>query len=109
MIVENTYFYGGPIRYLGVFYAKAPSFAGGDPQISKLHFDYAVKTFPNYLPNKTIMANWLVPKLQDEELYEKLLTEVQAADLSVAPEIVPENDFAKKEAKLLMELMDDKF
>ena len=113
LLVDQDYYSGGPLRYLGIFYAKAPSFAGGDVKVSKLFFEYADSTNPA-LSTKRCMAEYLIPRLQEmdddarEEYFTKTLNAVinhkQEGD---AAKPRPEDSVEKRKAKILLEQADD--
>lgn len=107
--LDENFFYGGPHRYFGTFYSVAPSFAGGDTTVSKTHFDKSLTIAPNYLATKVLMAENYAPKMQDKELYKKLLEEVLAAPDDGIPELVPESKIEKQKAKELLSQIDEKF
>lgn len=89
--LDETFYHGGPHRYFGAFYAVAPGFAGGDPVKAQEHYDKALEIAPYFIGTKVLMAENLATKLDDEAMYDRLLEEVLASDLSdVPPEILPE-------------------
>jgi tetratricopeptide (TPR) repeat protein len=89
--LDENYYHGGPHRYFGAFYSVAPDFAGGDVEKSREHFEKALEIAPYFIGTKVLMAENLATKLDDEEMYDRLLEEVLASDLSdVPPEILPE-------------------
>lgn len=107
--LDPNYFYGGPHRYFGVFYAVAPAFAGGDLKKSKEHFEKSLQLAPNYLGTKVRWAEELAVKEQDEATFDKLLNEVIAAPDDAIPELTPEIMVDKQKAKELLADKDDKF
>jgi tetratricopeptide (TPR) repeat protein len=109
LAIDETYFYGAPHRYFGAFYAAAPSFAGGDLNKSKEHFDKALSVDPRYLGTKVLYAEFYATKTSDKALFEKLLGEVKAGDPMVVPEIVPEQKLEQKKGELLMSQVNELF
>jgi tetratricopeptide (TPR) repeat protein len=107
--LDPTFFYGGPHRYFGAFYAVAPSFAGGDLEKSKVHFNKSLEIEPNYLGTKVLWAAELATKEQDEDTFEKLLNEVLAAPDDAIPELTAETIAEKGKAKDLLAQQDDLF
>ena len=97
-----TFFYQGPDRYFGVFYARAPGFAGGDPVKSQKHFEASLKAHPDYLGTRVLMAQDLAVKIQNREMFETQLKYVLEADVNVIPEIAAENGVEQKKAKALL-------
>lgn len=100
--LSPTFFYGGPHRYFGAFYAVAPAFAGGDLEKSKVHFTKSLEIEPNYVGTKVLWAAELAVKQQDEDTFEKLLNEVLAAPDDAIPELMPEIIVEKGKAKELL-------
>jgi hypothetical protein len=100
--LDETFYHGGPHRYFGAFYAVAPGFAGGDPVKSQEHYDKALAIAPYFIGTKILMAENLATKLDDEAMFDRLLEEVLAVDLStVPPEILPEMTVEQTKAREL--------
>jgi hypothetical protein len=107
---ENpSYFYQGPDRYFGVFYAKAPGFAGGDMKKSAAHFNRSLDAQPNYFGTRVLMAEEWAIKEDNRALFEELLNYVLNTDPNVIPELVPENTCDQRKATKLMAEIDDTF
>lgn len=100
--LDPTFFYGGPHRYFGAYYAVAPAFAGGDLEKSKVHFNKSLEIEPNYVGTKVLWAAELSTKEQDEDTFEALLNEVLAAPDDAIPELRPEIIVEKAKAKELL-------
>lgn len=107
--LDPNFYYGGPHRYFGAFYAIAPAFAGGDLEKSKVHFNKSLEIEPNYVGTKVLWAAELAVKQQDEDTFDKLLAEVLATPDDVIPELKPEIIAEKAKAKELMAERDDLF
>ena len=107
--LDPAYYYGAGDRGLGAFYAKAPSFAGGDLDKAKAHFDKSLKIEPNYFGTKVLMAQYYATKKQDKALFKKLLEEVLAGDVNVLPDVIPMQKIEQRHAKELLAQIDDKF
>ncbi len=107
--LDPQFFYGAGDRGLGAFYAKAPSFAGGDLGKAHQHFTRSLEIEPNYLGTKLLIAEYYATKKQDKKLFTKILQEVIDADPSVLPDIVPEQKADQEKAKRLLALVEDKF
>jgi hypothetical protein len=103
--LDASFYHNGPDRYFGAFYAVAPGFAGGDLTKSQEHYEKSLAAAPYFLGTKVLMAENLAVKLDDEEMFDRLLAEVLAADLSaVPPEILPEMKVEQAKAKELQGL-----
>jgi len=106
---DETFYYAAGHRGLGVFYAKAPSFAGGDLGKSMFHFERSLEIAPDYFGTKVLMAEYYAYKAQDRELFERVLNEVLAADPTIIPEVGPEQVMEQENARKLLEKADDMF
>ena len=107
--LDPEYFYAGPWRYFGAFYAVAPSFAGGDLEKSVTHFKKSLELQPNYVGTKVLWAAELATKQQDEDTFDKLLNEVLATPDDVIPELKAETIVEKQKARELLAQKDDLF
>lgn len=107
--LHPDYFYAGPWRYFGAFYAVAPAFAGGDLKKSLEHFTKSLELEPNYVGTKVLWAAELAVKEQDEATFDKLLNEVLATPDDVIPELTPETIVEKQKARELLANRDDLF
>ena len=99
--LDSSYFFAGPDRYWGAYYAVAPSFAGGDLDKSVTHFDKSLEAQPEYLGTKVLKASLYATKMQNPEMVDQLLDEVLAADPDVIPELGPENRAEQTKAQNL--------
>lgn len=106
--LDETFLHGAPHRYFGVYRTKIP-FPGGDMPASKTHFERAIEIQPSYLETKVLFAENYAVKNQDEELFDRLIEEVLAAPDDVMPDLVPENEVAKRTAKKLKDEKDEYF
>ncbi|PRQ03887.1 hypothetical protein ENSA5_12560 [Enhygromyxa salina] len=106
--LDPSYYHGGPHRYFGAFYAIAPGFAGGDPVKSQEHYDKSLEIAPYFIGTKVLMAENLATKLDDEEMFDRLLEEALAADISAAPaEIHAEFAVEQEKARELQKKKDE--
>jgi hypothetical protein len=106
---DPLYWYQAPDRYFGVFYAKAPSFAGGDMKKSAAHFNVSIDAHPNYFGTRILMAEEWAVKEDNRPLFEELVGYVQKADPNSIPAITPENTCEQRKANKLMAEIDDIF
>ncbi|HVI00591.1 MAG TPA: TRAP transporter TatT component family protein [Enhygromyxa sp.] len=106
--LDPNFYHGGPHRYFGAFYAVAPAFAGGDPEKSKEHYEKSLEIAPYFLGTKVLMAENLARKLDDEDMFKRLLQEVIDADINTVPaEILPEMQVEKQKAEELLKLAEE--
>lgn len=107
--MQPEYFYRAPDRYFGAFYARAPSFAGGDLNKSREHFQRALQAAPNYFANHRIFAEEYAVKAQDRALFERELNWVLQHEPSLEPPVEPENAIEVRKARLLLGRADELF
>ncbi len=106
---DPLYWYQGPDRYFGIFYAKAPGFAGGDMKKSAAHFNVSIDAHPNYFGTRILMAEEWAVKEDNRPLFEELVNYVISADPNAIPAITAENQCEQRKAKKLLADADDIF
>jgi hypothetical protein len=106
---DPLYWYQAPDRYFGIFYAKAPGFAGGDMKKAAAHFNVSIDAHPNYFGTRILMAEEWAVKEDNRPLFEELVNYVLTGDVNSIPEIIPENECEQRKAKKLMADIDDIF
>jgi hypothetical protein len=99
--IDKTYYYGGPARWLGAFYAIAPGIAGGDMKKSKQYYEEALALAPQYFATKVLMAENYYPEVKDRAGYDRALDEVLAGDPGSIPEIAIEQRTEQEKARKL--------
>lgn len=109
MELDRYYFFAGPDRYFGAFFAIAPSFAGGDLDRSRQHFDESLRRFPNYFGTRVLYAENYAVKAQNRQLFEEQLRLVIDGDPESLPEAAPENRAEQRKARALMDRIDEFF
>ncbi len=107
--LEPTFYYSGPDRYWGAYYAAIPSFAGQDLTKSKEYFDKAIATYPNFLGHHVLLAEQWAVKKQDKATFEKELNWVLAQPVDAIPEVKPEMEAEQRKAKELLTQSGDLF
>lgn len=107
--LDATFYYNGPERYWGAYYAAIPSFAGQDLVKSREYFDKAIAAHPDFLGTHVLLAaEWAVKK-QDKATFEKELNWVVAAPADALPEVKPEMEAEQRKAKDLLTKTADLF
>ena len=97
--LDPNFYHAGPYRYFGAYYAIAPAFAGGDLEKSKESYQKSLELAPYFVGTKILMAENLATKLDDEEMFDRLIQEVLDFDINDAPaEIHPEIAVEKAKA-----------
>lgn len=99
--IDKTYYYGGPARWLGAYFAIAPGIAGGDMEKSKKFYAEALAIAPGYFATKVLMAENYYSKLKDRPNYDKMLDEVLAGDAAAIPEMAIEQAVEQGKARKL--------
>ncbi len=107
--LEPTYYYSGPDRYWGAYYAAIPSFAGQDLGKSKDHFDKAIATYPDFLGTHVLLAGEWAVKKQDKATFEKELNWVLQAPVDRLPDVRPEMEASQRQAAALLAAQGDLF
>jgi len=107
--LDETFDYGGPHLYLGVFETLLPPSLGGHPEIGRSHFERAIAiSGGTYLMTKVMYADQYARLLFDRDLHDRLLDEVIAADPEV-PGLTLLNTVAQRRAHELLESADAYF
>jgi hypothetical protein len=107
--IDPAYFHGGADRLLGVYYAVAPAFVGGDLGKSRSHFDAALRAGPDYLANAVLAAEFLDRKTHDRAAFEGRLRRVLTSRVTSAPDLAPENDLERRKARALLDRAESYF
>jgi hypothetical protein len=107
--LDPDYYYAGPHRYFGVFYARAPSFAGQDLDRSREHFETSIRFEPNYFATHVLLAEDWAVKAQDRAVYEEQLRWVLDHDPNALPDVGPENRCEQRKARIALERIDELF
>jgi len=99
---DSAYYYAGADLFLGVLYGSRSKMLGGDPVKSREHFERALRiTGRKFLMAQLYYARSYATQNLDEELFDALLAEVEAASLDILPENRLANAAAKEKAALL--------
>lgn len=109
MELDRYYFFAGPDRYFGAFFAIAPTYAGGDLDLSRQHFEESIRRHPNYFGTRVLFAENYAVKSQNRELFEEHLRFVVDGDPESMPEAAPENRVEQRKARALIERVDELF
>lgn len=101
--LNPSYYYGSAHSFLGSLAASRPAMLGGNQKLAEDEFRAALGVNDNYLMTKILFAQYYAVQYQDRGLYERLLAEVQNADVKVLPEQRLANELAKRRAAILIE------
>lgn len=100
--LDASYYYNGPDRYWGAYYAVLPGFAGQDLGKSKEYFDKAIAAQPQFLGHYVLLAENWATKTQNKAEFEKQLNWVLAQDPNAIPEVKAEMEAEQRKAKQLL-------
>lgn len=93
---------GNPWLYRGVLASQVPPALGGKPERARAYFERAIKVSDGYnLMAKTLYAEFYARLLFDQELHDRLLNEVLAAEVE-APALTLANVLAQQKARELL-------
>lgn len=107
--LDETYDFGGPHMYLGVFETLLPPSLGGRPEVGRSHFEKAIAISEGrYLMTKVMFADQYARLMFDRELHDRLLTEVVETD-PVMPGLTLINTVAQQRAHELLDSADAYF
>ncbi|MDD9893432.1 MAG: TRAP transporter TatT component family protein [Gammaproteobacteria bacterium] len=94
---------GNPWIYRGVLASQVPPALGGKPEVARAHFEKAIEVSAAYnLMAKALYAEYYARLVFDQELHDRLLEQVLAAD-GEAPSLTLTNVLAKEKAAELLE------
>jgi tetratricopeptide (TPR) repeat protein len=100
---DSSYYYGGAYMFLGAIEGTTPPGLGGKPEKAKEYFEKALAINKGkFLMTQLYYAKTYAVQVLDQELFEKLLQEVEAADLEALPEVRLPNAVAKQKARRLL-------
>lgn len=99
--LNPNFYYGGPYRILGAFYARIP---GADLDLAKTNFEISINNFPKYFATKVLMAEFYYVKIGNREKFHSILKEVINDDPTLLPAAMAENLFEQKRAQMLLDM-----
>lgn len=102
IVLDETYDGGGAHVYLGVIKSLLPAAVGGKPELARQHFERALEISAGQnLMIKVLMAKHYARNVFDQELHDRLLTSVEAAEADYSGYTLI-NSLAKLEADQLL-------
>ncbi len=107
--LDETWYYGAADRYLGAFYAVAPSIAGGDMALSWKHFQASLQAAPYYLATSVLIAEYYATKMQNRELFRERVQFVLDAPLDIYADILPLQRLEQEKARHMLTNIDEYF
>ncbi len=108
--LNEEFYYGGPHLFMGIWFASRPKIAGGDLHRAQEHFLRALDLGRGkFLMAYVYYAKYYARNKMDKELFVTTLQKVLEAPLDKSSELVLANTVAKKEAKELLDRVDEYF
>ncbi len=101
--VDSGFYYGGAHIFLGTLAGMRPRLLGGDPALSRSHFETALRlNGGSFLMTHVYYARSYAVQTLDEDLFVSLLETVRDTPLEVLPENRLANNVAKRKAEQLL-------
>jgi len=108
--LDDTYYYGAPHLFYGMYYSVMPESIGGGADKAKAEFDIALKlSGDKFLMTKVSYAQLYLKLKNDKNGFIKTLNEVIKADLDKYPEMRLLNSFSKNQAAELLKKTNEIF
>jgi hypothetical protein len=107
---DSLFYFGGAHLILGALYGSRPRILGGDADLSKQHFEKALRINQGkFLMTYVYYAQSYAVQTLNDLLFEELLAKVDEASLEILPSFRLANAIAKKKAKLLLDRKSELF
>ena len=101
--LDETYYYGGPHLFMGIWYASRPKIAGGNLEIARDHFLRAIELGEGkFLLAKIYYARHYAMKKFDRELFTAILNDVLNTPIDIDPDLTLLNSLAHRKAKEML-------
>jgi hypothetical protein len=108
--LDETYQFGGPHLFMGIYKSATPEALGGKPEEARAHFEKAIEIGNGqYLMAQVLYAENYAKKTFQKDLYVSLLEEVIQAPTDSVPELTLVNTVAKQRAIELLEEAEEYF
>lgn len=108
--INPEFFHGSIFLLKGAIEGMKPRMLGGNPDAAKENFDKNLEiTEGKFLLTQVYQAKFYAAKTLNEEMFDKLIEEIENFDVGTKPEIGLFNQIAKKKAALLKSQRDELF
>ena len=108
--LDETFYYGGPHLFMGIWYASRPKIAGGSLEIARDHFLKAIELGEGkFLMAKIFYARYYAMKKFDRELFTSLLNDVLKTRVDIEPDLTMMNSVAHRKAEEMLKDAEDYF
>ncbi len=110
MELDESFYYGGPHLFMGVWYVSRPKMFGGDPKKAQSHFLKAIEYGEGkFLIAYVFYADYYARQNLEKELFVATLQKVLDTPADIQPDLTLLNTIAKKRAKELLSNVEEYF
>ena len=108
--LDESYYYGGPHLFMGIWYAARPKIAGGNLETARDHFIKAIELGEGkFLLTKINFARHYATRTLDKELFTRILNEVLNSPIDVDPDLILLNSVAHRKAEKMLSDIEEYF
>lgn len=108
--LDESFYYGGPHLFMGIWYGSRPKIAGGNLDKALHHFQKAMELGQNkFLMTKVYYADIYARKKFDRDLFVATLNEVLQTPADIEPDLTLTNSVARRKAEEMLRTADDYF
>ncbi len=103
LVLDESYHYGGPHLFMGIWFASRPKIAGGNLDTARRHFLKAIELGQKkFLMAKIYYAEYYAKKTFDQALFTSTLNEVLQTPVDIDPELTLINSVAHRKAQAML-------
>jgi len=103
LVLDESYHYGGPHLFMGIWFASRPKIAGGNLDTARQHFLKAIELGQKkFLMAKIYYAEYYAKKTFDQALFTSILNEVLETPVDIDPELTLINTVAHRKAQEML-------
>jgi len=108
--LDESFYYGGPHLFMGIWYASRPKIAGGNLDTARYHFQKAMELGQDkFLMTKVYYAELYARKIFDRDLFVATLQEVLQTPTDIEPDLTLTNSVARRKAEEMLRNVEDYF
>lgn len=110
LVLDESYHYGGPHLFMGIWFASRPKIAGGNLDTARQHFLKAIELGQGkFLMAKIYYAEYYAKKTFDQALFTSTLNDVLETPVDIDTELTLINSVAHRKAQELLKDAEDYF
>ncbi|MFH1728232.1 MAG: TRAP transporter TatT component family protein [Pseudomonadota bacterium] len=103
MVLDDSFYFSSAHLFFGSLHSARPVMLGGKPDLSKKHFETCItNTQEKFFLHKYYYAKYYAVRVQDQDLFKKMLSDVINGDLEILPSFRLMNKIAQVKAKALL-------